>query len=262
MKISETIQSNEFTRESRSCGISRCCRVSQIAFPKTIPAAKSALPRAITSAGSGGTSARSGSAPSDHATIARSTGLLGLKRRARRPPSKPPIRPAREDDPPRCRAAELVGCDPRAEHEHDPDADVRDCGGEKPNPEPDVRPGLPCAVEQVGQEMLARRRLPSFEPQAREEEGTDREAQRVDCVDDARFEERHQDARERRSTDVRRALRDLQQRVGLLKLCPADRLGDEAGRRRCEERLRGSEERRRHDEHPDLHDPREQRNGN
>jgi len=93
MKIRETIQSNEFTRERRSCGISRCCRVSQIVFPKTIPAAKSALPRAITSAGSGGTSARRGSAPSDQATIAKGTGLFGLKRRARRPPSRPPIAP-------------------------------------------------------------------------------------------------------------------------------------------------------------------------
>ena len=33
MKISETIQSNEFTRESRSARISRCWSVSQIVFP-------------------------------------------------------------------------------------------------------------------------------------------------------------------------------------------------------------------------------------
>ena len=124
-----------------------------------------------------------------------------------------------------------------------------------------MRPGLPCAVEQVGQEMLARRRLPRLEPQAGEEDGTNREAQRVDGVDHARFEDRHQDTRQRRPTDVCRALRDLQQCVGLLKPRVADRFGNEARGRRREERLRRTNQRRGHDEHPDLHDPCEQRDG-
>ena len=68
MKISETIQSKEFTRESLSAGISRCWRVSQIVLPETIPRAKIPLAAAIASAGSGGTSAKSGSDPKDQAT--------------------------------------------------------------------------------------------------------------------------------------------------------------------------------------------------
>ena len=81
MKISETIQSKEFTRESLSAGISRCWRVSQIVLPETIPRAK--IP-------------------------------------------------------------------------------VRERGGQEAGPEQDVRPRLPGAVEQIGEEALAGRGLPGF----------------------------------------------------------------------------------------------------
>ena len=61
--------------------------------------------------GSGGTSARSGSDPSDQATNARGTGLLGVNRRASTPPRRPPM-PRRSGS--RRRPRQAPRCDQRA----------------------------------------------------------------------------------------------------------------------------------------------------
>ena len=104
-----------------------------------------------------------------------------------------------------------------------------------------MRPGLPCAVEQVGDEALARRGLPRLQSQPGQEGRTGHEAHRVEGVDPAGLEGGDQDAGQSGPDDVRRALGDLQQRIGLLQPRVADRLGDEARRRRPEERLRRTE---------------------
>ena len=58
--------------------------------------------------------------------------------------------------------------------------------------------GFPRAVEQVGHEVLARRRLRGLSRRRARKTALDRKAHRVDRVDHARFEDRHQDPREGR----------------------------------------------------------------
>ena len=128
----------------------------------------------------------------------------------------------------------------------------------EPRPRSELAPALPELCEEVRRLYPERRRQPDH----REEHGRDEKRRSVDRDPNAGARGRHHEASECGSSDPARVLTEAEDRVRLLQHPLRDRLRDDPGRRREEERRAQPVDGGEHQQLPDLGSTRQQEDGN
>ena len=158
-----------------------------------------------------------------------------------------------EDQAPGRSTAEILVRDDGPQH--GPRADERRVDErelEHDPPEPRARAERGPALAQLANEVALRHRQALRQPEGDEERGSEEVGGRVERERPARAGRRHQNSSRRGSDDLRAVPREAQQRVRLLEQASADRLRDDALRRREEERARDAPNDLERDQVPDL----------